>query len=276
MSDTKVYLIYFSPGGTTRKTVRILSESFDDYEIIEIDMLKKENRNKQYTFRLNDIVILGLMTLVKPFGPVKDIFKAIRGNNTPLIGIVMFGNGMYGNSLKVVNREVKKRGFCMIAGGAFVGAMSYNRTVAANRPDETDTEKIRLFGDAINNKLKTNGVVPVKSRLRTDWPKSSIFHAVKTALMLYMPLGKIKVSAPLNRIEFTDNCVECGLCQSRCPVGAINLAQRFSDSKLCIGCVACVNGCKNGGIEYTNKLMIKAADACINHFKGRREPETFV
>jgi flavodoxin len=155
MSDTKVYLIYFSPGGTTRKTVRTLSESFAEYEVIEIDMLKKENRNKQYTFRSNDIVILGLMTLVKPFGPVKDIFKAIRGNNTPLIGIVMFGNGMYGNSLKVVNREVKKRGFCMIAGGAFVGAMSYNRTVAANRPDETDTEKIRLFGDAINNKLKT-------------------------------------------------------------------------------------------------------------------------
>ncbi|GEM_PF-891113 len=276
MSYKRVYLIYFSPGGTTRRTVRILSESFKDADIIEIDMLKRENRDKQYTFESTDIVILGLMTLVKPFGPVNDIFNAIRGNNTPLIGIVMFGNGMYGNSLKVIERESAKRSFCMVAGGAFIGAMSYNKRVGKNRPDEFDIEKIKLFGDAVNNKLKTEGTVPIKSNLKTDWPKSSVFHTVKTALLLYMPLGKVKVTAPLNRIEFTNNCINCGLCQQRCPVGAIDLHKKLSDSKLCIGCVACVNGCKNGGIIYTNKMMIKAANACINHFKGRREPETFV
>ncbi|TKG91952.1 hypothetical protein EYV94_20280 [Puteibacter caeruleilacunae] len=276
----KLHLIYFSPGGTTQQTVRKVAEGItQDYqvsEIVEYDMLDKENRQRQYHFSNEDLVILGMMTLVQPFGPVDEIFQAIKGSNTPLVGIVLFGNGMYGNSLKVMRRQVKKRGFNMIAAGAFIGKMSYNTRVAANRPDQQDLIIQFEFGRNIARKLQYEGKAPLHQRLKTDWPEWNLLHSVKTALLLRLPLGKFKVPKPFNSIQFTDSCIDCGKCQRRCPVGAIDLSEKQSDSTQCIGCLACVNGCVNNGIVYTNSLMRKAADDCEHIFAKRREPVVYL
>ena len=274
-----IHAIYFSPGGTTQKTVLTIAHSisneFVNTKVYQYNMLNKENRHRKYCFAENDIVILGLMTLVKPFGPVNEIFKCIKGNKTPIINIALFGNGMYGNSLKVMNKEVRKRGFVNIASGAFIGAMSYNRNVAKNRPDEKDLLLQKNFAKQIANKISSNTLSEV-NKYKTDYPKKSIFHYLKTFFMQYMPLGKIKVIKPLNTLEFNDNCVRCGKCEQNCPVHAIELHKKVSDNKICIGCLACVNNCDVKGINYTNILMIKAANDCENLFINRREPCLFL
>ena len=275
----KVHLIYFSPGGTTRKTVRNIAKGISgqikDCEILEHDMLDRFNRQRKLEFGKEDLVILGMMTLVQPFGPIKEIFEAIKGNDTPLVGVVMFGNGMYGNSLKIIKRQVEKRGFDMIAAGAFIGQMTYDFRVGANRPDEGDMKKQHEFGRKIGQKLQKGAKLILEAKLKTDWPKHFNFHTIKTALMIYAPLGKLKVPKPFNSLKFTEDCISCGKCEKRCPLGAIDLSKKLSDQKICIGCLACVNGCSQNGIVYTNKLMKKAAEDCIQFFRERREPELF-
>lgn len=271
----KVHLIHFSPGGTTKETLHNISKGFPNAEIVEIDMLKKSNREKRWSFNRNDLVILGMMTLVQPFGPVKQIFNAIKGNSTPLVGVVLFGNGMYGNSLKVMKKEVEKKGFNMIAAGAFIGKMSYDTEVGKNRPDALD-KKIQIdFGKGIWHKISSKSDLSLREKIKTDWPQKSLFHKVKTAICIYLPVGKFKVPKPFNSLEFTESCIECGACENRCPMGAINLKEKYSNPKFCIGCLACVNGCKNNGIIYTNKLMQKAAFDCRKHFAARREPVVY-
>ena len=276
----KIHLIYFSPGGTTQKTVRNISKGFiseyGDVEVYEYDMLDRNVRNQQYKFGENDLVILGMMSLVQPFGPVKEIFNAISGNNTPLVGVIMFGNGMYGNSLKVIKRNVSKRGFRLFAAGAFIGQMSYHSGVARGRPDSSDIKIQNAFGKQIANKLNKHGARELKVKFKTDWPLNSTIHSVKTAFMAYLPLGSAIVKSPFNTIKFNSNCIKCGKCEQRCPMGAIDISRQISDSKKCIGCVACVNGCENEGVNYTNKLMIKAANDCIKTFSVRREPKLFL
>jgi Pyruvate/2-oxoacid:ferredoxin oxidoreductase delta subunit len=275
----KIHAMYFSPGGTTKTTVlniaKSLSTKISDGAITEHNMLKKENRSKKYNFSKDDILVLGLMTLVKPFGPVNEIFKCIQGNQSKVINIAMFGNGMYGNSLKVMKNETQKRGFINIASAAFIGAMSYNRVVGANRPDEKDIKLQQRFAQMVGLKISSKDNSEVKG-LTTDYPWNSNFHYTKTLLMQYLPLGKIRVAKPFNTLKFTDKCIVCGKCEYNCPVGAIDLKNRISNSKICIGCLCCVNNCDNQGIIYTNKLMKKAAKDCEKTFAVRREPEFFL
>ena len=276
----KIHLIYFSPGGTTQRTVRKIAEgiasNLSNCVILEYDMLDRTNRKLNFEFPKEDLVILGMMTLVQPFGPVREIFQAIRGNHTPIVGVVLYGNGMYGNSLRVMKHQVEKRGFEMIAAAAFIGQMTYDARVANKRPDEKDISLQLNFGEQISQKLIHEKKLQLRSKLKTDWPKSTIFHYLKTAFFLYAPLGSMKVPKPFNSLDFNSNCIECGLCEKRCPVGAIDLQKKQSDSKLCIGCLACVNGCKQRGINYTNRFMKKAASDCVKFFTERREPEIFL
>jgi ferredoxin/flavodoxin len=275
----KIHLVYFSPGGTTKATVRNISrgisEQVKNVEIVEYDMLIKENRQRKFEFDKDDVLVLGMMTLVQPFGPADEIFKAIKGKDTPLIGVVMFGNGMYGNSLKVMKRKVERRGFNMIAASAFIGQMTYDIRVGANRPDQLDVQKQLEFGRNAATKLLAGGQVSLQSKLKIDWPKHFNYHTLKTAFMIFAPLGKLTVPKPFNSLEFNENCIACGMCEKRCPVGAIDLSRKVSDSDICIGCLACVNGCRQKGIAYTSKVMHKAAADCLKFFSERREPELF-
>lgn len=51
--------------------------------------------------------------------------------------------------------------------------------------------------------------------------------------------------------QITDECIGCGLCQSRCPVEAISTGpdHREIDQSKCINCGTCFEGCPVEAIE---------------------------
>lgn len=276
----KIHLVYFSPGGTTKRSVQNIANSIHNYyktcEIIEHNMLHAETRKQQIEFGSEDLVILGLMTVVQPFGPVDEIFKCLKGKKTPLVCVAMFGNGMYGNSLKIMKRQVEKRGFYVIAAAAFVGQLSYTNKVATNRPDKSDVELQQLFGAQIALKLESKHPQKLQQRLHTDYPSNTILHWIKTLIFSLSPVGKMKLFAPYNGKAFTSDCIQCGLCERICPVGAINHKSMQIDHRKCIGCVACFNTCPQQAIKITSKTMLKVIENCETVFAKRREPEIFL
>jgi ferredoxin len=175
-----------------------------------------------------------------------------------------------------MRKQVEKRGFNMLAAGAFIGQMSYSDKVGTGRPDESDLAYHRSFGRKIAEKLKSGESLSIQKKLHTDYPKNTAFHWWKTVFLSAFPVGKVKVTRPLNRKAFTDACINCGKCEMQCPVGAIRLSEKYFDQKRCIGCVACVNNCPVKAIEITHKGMIKAAKDCESFFAERREPEFFL
>jgi ferredoxin/flavodoxin len=272
-----VHLIYFSPGGTTRRTVRKIAEGIKDANVIEHDMLKKENREKQYNFTKDDLVIFGMMTATKIFGPIEDILNCMQGNNTPLVGVVMFGNGYYGGSLKQMKKLVEPKGFKMVAAGAFIGQHGINKKIAANRPDAKD-EMIQLdFGRKIHNKVIINNDHSFNSKLKTDWPPNDAQGKFKCALILAIKgNGNATIPASMNKLVFTDDCIECGKCERNCPTGAINLATKSFDFDKCYGCFSCGSNCPKGAIKQTNKTLMSAVNNAYEKRKNRREPVIFL
>jgi len=55
----------------------------------------------------------------------------------------------------------------------------------------------------------------------------------------------------------TEECVACGTCEDRCPVGAIKVGDEVAevDETVCIGCGICTPACDAGAV----RLMVREA-----------------
>jgi len=271
-----VYLIHFSPSGTTKKTVKNISQGMPNTVITEIDMLNKENREKDYKFKETDIVILGMMTGTRLYGVPEEVFNAIEGNNTPFVGVVMFGNGYYGNSLMLMKKEMEKRGFIMAAGGAFIGQSSLNPKIATGRPDEKDKRKQVAFGAEIYEKVVVKKDISFKHNLSIDYSKDDTFTRIKCVVGTHLPGTSVVMPKFMNEIKIGDQCINCKKCERRCPVGAIDIDNKTIGRDKCIMCAGCINGCPVKAMTFESEKLKKMMNTLESTRAERREPEMFI
>ncbi|TKG91953.1 4Fe-4S dicluster domain-containing protein [Puteibacter caeruleilacunae] len=272
----KVYLVYFSPSGSTKKTVRNVAKGIDATEVIEIDMLKKSNREKTHSFGPNDLVILGMMTATKLYGIPAEVMGALKGNNTPLVGAVNCGNGYFGSSLIAMQKFMSKQGFKMMAAGGFIGQYSFSKSIATNRPDEQDAAIQFQFGKDIAKKLQ-QGDLNLYSKLSIDWPNEGTFSTIKCAIGSALPGPGFSIPKSWNELAIADDCIQCGKCVKHCPVGALSLNGKITqDRDKCIGCQGCVNVCPREAINPINESLQKMVANVMKFRQGRKEPKLFL
>ena len=61
MAIKKLHLVYFSPSGTTEKTVRTIASGIDGLPVETHNLLPYESRRNTYKFGPEDCVIMGTM-----------------------------------------------------------------------------------------------------------------------------------------------------------------------------------------------------------------------
>lgn len=124
------------------------------------------------------------------------------------------------------------------------------------RPDEVDAAEIRdiaeklltVFEDYANGrKIKK----PRYSKIKR-WV-SKVVRARELALIKVTPL-----------MVYQDKCVQCGLCQKECPVGALSLNPfPVQDRNKCFACQKCVNLCPK------EALYLKGMEQ-IGRYRGKK------
>ncbi|GAK36993.1 EFR1 family ferrodoxin [Bacteroides graminisolvens] len=268
----KVYLVYFSPSGTTLRTLENIVKGMGNVEVIRIDMSKPKNRDKQYIFSEDDIVLYGTITAALLFTPNKEIFANITGNGAKFIGVAQFGNGYYGVTLKQLQQRAVKQGFQVVGLGAFIGQHSENSEVAKGRPDEQDAKIQKQFGHDIMQKI-LNGNYKLEQRPKIGWSISPLYNLIVFSRLFQLSKDyEIPASLKLKEIN-EDKCVECRICEHGCPTQAVSIKNKSIDTEKCISCFRCINCCPKGAIRSSSKTMNNIVEDFGNRVGKKRRME---
>ena len=131
MEVKKVWSFYFSPAGTTQKTVCTIAEELAnqlsaDYE--QISFTKFAERSKTYCFGNGDLVVVGTPTYAGkiPNKIMPDFKEKLQGNGALAVALATYGNRAYENSLAELYSILNNNGFQTIAAAAIVCEHSFH------------------------------------------------------------------------------------------------------------------------------------------------------
>ena len=270
----KVWAVYFSPTGTTRKiafaTGRGLSRALkSDFE--EYDFTLPKARAQALHFSPTDLVVLGTPVYA---GRVPNVLlpylNSIEGNEALAIPIVLFGNRNYDDALIELRDILEKDGFHTLAAGAFVGEHSFSRILAKNRPDAQDMDIVSEFVQQIVTKLHGS----------TDSPE----HPIPVSGMpfpyraYYSPRDRQGNPVDIRKVKPLTNarCNDCKLCAKVCPMGSISFDNVREFTGICIKCGACIKKCPKQAKYYEDAGYLYHQHELEEELTRRAENTLFV
>ena len=236
--------IYFSATGTSKKVALAISQSIATEFVVE-DITFQSSQNT--TYATNDLLCVAVPVYGGGVAPVAlKRLEAIRGNNTPAVVVVVYGNRNFERAAVQMSDFLAERGFITIAVAAFVGEHSYSTEqypIAVGRPAEGDINDAKHLGQLVKEKLAT-GIesVDVSALQCPDSGEEN----VKAFVEFVKGYQAEQAKNPIKLLPITDEdrCVMCGVCVDVCPMGAIDRENvSVVDSTLCIKCCACVKEC---------------------------------
>lgn len=241
----KIYEITFSPTGGTKRVADFLSNELSR-DITDIDLSNgNENLNK-YSLTNEDTVIIAVPSYSGrvPSTAAEHIAK-IQGHGAKAIIVCVYGNRAYEDTLVELQDIVQQAGFIVISAIAAIAEHSIAHRYATNRPDKDDYGHLRVFAKQIGDKLRRNDFSTPTIPGNRPYRKAANAGIVPKA---------------------TKACTQCGLCASKCPVGAIdkNNPEKVN-KKACISCMRCVTVCPrharkvNGLLLAIVNMMLKKA-----------------
>lgn len=255
MGMNQVNLVYFSAAGTTKLVANTLAACLAE-EIREYDLLRQPPA-KSIAFEADTPVVFALPVYAGRIPALcVELLNKYKGKGTPAIAVVVYGNREYDDALHELCAILRENGFSVVAAAAFVAQHSIFPEVASGRPDETDKQAIRAFGEACVQKLRGftgNESVVVKGNLPYTEP------------------SEIPIKPSTNA-----HCNACGTCIVICPAGAIpEQNPKKTDKARCISCAACIAVCPQKARAFRGPVYNMAAKAFTQKNKARKEPETF-
>ena len=236
--------IYFSATGTSKKIALAISQSIATEFVVE-DITFQSLQNT--TYATDDLLCVAVPVYGGGVAPVAlKRLEAIRGNNTPAVVVVVYGNRNFERAAVQMSDFLAERGFITIAVAAFVGEHSYSTEqypIAVGRPAEGDINDAKHFGQLVKEKLAT-GIesVDVSALQCPDSGEEN----VKAFVEFVKGYQAEQAKNPIKLLPITDEdrCVMCGVCVDVCPMEAIDRENvSVVDSTLCIKCCACVKEC---------------------------------
>lgn len=217
MSD-KMEVYYFSPTGGTKRVSSIFTDAMEK-EVVWHDLGSKETMGEKLEGEM--IVVAAPVFGGRIPSVVREKMEKLSGMGKMAVTIAVYGNRAYDDALLEMNDILIKRGFTVIASGAFVAQHSMAPEVGAGRPDQEDEKEIRKFAEAVKNSTSTENIhVPGNHPYKPE---------------MNMPVTPLSLPS----------CTMCGKCARVCPTNAVSITDGkvATDAEKCIFCMTCTYGC---------------------------------
>jgi len=265
MQFNKVRLICFSPTKTSQKVVEALGAAISGVEIEKIDLTYPDFQGG-VQLGSDELAIIGVPVYAgRVATPAADRLRTIKGNNTPAIIVVLYGNREYEDALIELRDLALENSFIPFAACAFIGEHSFSSSdmpIAAGRPDEADLAAARDFGEKVFATLTAMDDMVVKPPVEV--PGNSPYKE---------GMGPLPFTPMVNHLE----CTKCGECLSTCPSGAISLGNEIEmDNGLCVFCCACIKNCPEEAITIEAAPLQQKKQWLHENCRERKDPSFFL
>ena len=149
MKIEKTYTFAYSVKGTTKKLINEMSSILPNVEYNDLTRKAQERETNS-----QDLVVVGAPVYSGRIPKqLAERLRSLKGNNTPAVAVVVYGNRAYDDALLELKDTLTKQGFKVIAGLVYVAEHSLSRSVATGRPDENDLAIALSYTKQILEKL---------------------------------------------------------------------------------------------------------------------------
>lgn len=252
MENLNVTTVFFSPTDTNRTGVSAIAGALaEDFSELDLTCAPAEA-----VFGANEVVVFGAPVYGGRIPALcRERLSGLKGNQTPCIVTVTYGNRDYDDALVELSDLVQAQGFIPVAAAALVGRHTYG-SIQVGRPDENDRAEDAAFARKVAEKLQAGEqTLPFIPGNRP-----------------YKDGGSGGKFRPLT----SDACVSCGLCVRGCPTQAIANDCRTIDDSRCIACFRCIRRCPVGAKNMDTPEYNAFAAMFTERLKERRENQYFL
>ena len=245
MKLEKIWAVYFSGTGTTRRTVERIAGGIAsrlNLPAERVDFSRPAVRQETLCFGEKNLVVFGTPVYA---GRVPNVLlpflqERVVGGGALAVPVVLFGNRNYDDALIELRNILAADGMHPIAAGAFVGEHSFSRVLGADRPNAEDEALMDEFAARVAALAAGLDAAPVKSVAVRGQEPLRPYYTPRDRAGNPINILKVKPKTALFR------CGGCGLCADLCPMGSIDPADVSAVRGICIKCCACVKGCPTG------------------------------
>ena len=270
---TKVWAVYFTGTGNTKKTVRAIAKAACevlDCPCEEYDFSLPASRERGLSFTDSDLVVFGVPVYA---GRVPNVLlpflsKQIKGNSALVIPVVTYGNRNFDDGLMELRNVMRDNGFHPVTAAAIVGEHSFSNTLGAGRPDEDDLSMARELGEKaavkvlsgqINLPVAVDGEDPIRPYYTPRDRNGN-------------PINILKVKP----VTDMSKCVNCGMCARICTMGSIDPKDVTAVTGICIKCCACVKRCLRGAKYFEDAGYLYHQHELEDIYARRGESKIFL
>lgn len=258
MEIKRVYKVYFSATYTTRKVVDEIAGGLCD-NVVDCDVTSQP-LSETIGMGRGDVLVIGMPVYGGriPASALQSIAK-LKGDVTPAIITCVYGNRDYDDALLELRNEVEARGFKIVSASAFIARHSIFTQIAKDRPDAKDVAEVVEFATRSKEMIES---LDYFCQLQQIAVKGNVPYKEFNQLPIYPSAD--------------DKCVECGVCATKCPVGAISVVTpKETDESKCIACGRCIVECAVGARDFSGDFFIARAAKFQEAFSVPRANETY-
>ncbi len=246
-------ILYFSGTGNSAYAARLLGEKIND---TVVDMGKMLKDRMSYLFSEKPWVVVAPIYAWQMPRVVRDwLAKTTLSGSKEMYFVLTCGDSM-GGAGKFAKELCDKKG--MVYRGTAELKMPENYIIMFKAPDKEKTDLSVKLAEGKISKIAEE----ITAGKDITEKKAGAFDGIMSGIINN---GFYKLFVSAKKFYAKDNCIGCGLCAKKCPLGNIKMAYGrpvWESETNCTQCMACICYCPVEAIEYGKATEGKVRYRC--------------